>query len=84
MCGAVFSYKASAVNSKDNRKFLKRNVVNELIVCTLQECGIYGAKRFITVCRKACCKRYGVLLGNADIIKTFGMGFLEEVERCPA
>ena len=37
MCGAVFTYDAAAVQCKSHRQRFKADIVNNLIVCTLQK-----------------------------------------------
>src|ERR671915_47187 len=70
----------SAINRKTYRQRLQRDVVHHLIIGALQERGVNRAEWLKTLGRHSGRKRYRVLLSNADVERSFRIGFFENVD----
>ena len=64
---SIFTHKSGAVDAESHGEVLDSHVVNDFVVGTLHECGVYAAERHQPVFRHAARKRHGVSLGNTHI-----------------
>ena len=64
---AVRPHEAAAVQREQHRQVLQRDVMDQLIVSTLQEGGVDRDDRPHALAREACAERDAVLLGDADV-----------------
>ena len=67
MSRSVFAYKAASVETEDDMQLLKSYVVDNLVVGSLHEGGIYVAEWYDSAGCEACRKTYCVFFGDADI-----------------
>ena len=67
MGGTVCAHDARAVYGEQHGQVLQRNVVQQLVVGTLQKGGINRHHGLGFGTRQACGKGYGVLLGDAHV-----------------
>ena len=77
MCCAVRPYDAAAVDGKHHRKILQRHIMNELIECALQKCGIDRYNGLQTAACQTGSISDGMLLGNGHIAIAFRKVFLK-------
>ena len=71
MRGPVLAYKSAPVKAEHHIQLLKGNIVNDLVVGSLQEGGIYITERDHARRSKAGAECDGMLLGNPDIESSF-------------
>ena len=69
------AYNARPIDTEDDIQLLQRHIVDDLIISTLQESGVYRTKRYHAVCGQAGRKSNGMLFSNA-YIKNAGRHFL--------
>ncbi|MNJ58607.1 hypothetical protein D3C77_542480 [compost metagenome] len=67
MCFAVCTDKAGAINRKHDVGVMPANIMHDLIVSPLHECGINGIDRLHPFHSQRCTHRSRMLLGDADI-----------------
>ena len=77
---AVGADKAGAVHGETHRQLLDRDVVDDLIICALQEGRVDRTERLITLGRQTAGKRHRMLLGDADVESAVGKGLAEKVD----
>ncbi len=75
MGGAVGADEACPVEGEQYVKILDGNVVDKLVVATLQEGGVDGDDGFCALAGLACGEGDGVLFGDGDIEVAFGVLF---------
>lgn len=73
--GTVVCIQSRAVNTEYNREMLQSNVMQNLIVRTLQKSRINGDSRTFSLGSQPCRKGDGVFLSNADIKKILRHAF---------
>ena len=79
----VPSRDAGAVETDDNGQILPADVMNDLVVCTLQERRVDGKVRAHSPCRERGREHGGVFLADADVIRPLGE-LLEEAAEAEA
>lgn len=77
---AVARDKARTVNAKQHVQVHQADIVDNLVVGTLEKGGVDGHRGQQPLAGQARCKADGVLLGHADIIEPLFVAVLEEVE----
>ena len=75
--GAVRADNACAVDGEQNGQVLQGDIVQELVVCALQEGGVNRHHGFDALAGQPCGKGNGVLFGNADIEIAVGEALFE-------
>src|SRR5919205_1423191 len=71
MCLSVATGNAAAIETKLHVQILNTNVMNHLVEATLKERGVDRANGFESFTREAGSKSDAVLLGDADVERTF-------------
>ena len=66
---AVCAYQTCPVNSKDHRKILHTNIMNNLVKSALQERRVHCKHRMHSGCCQSGCKRHGMSFCNSHIKK---------------
>ena len=74
MGAAIGTDEPRAVNHKAHGQVLDRDIVHDLIIGALEECGVYRDEGFKPLCGEAACECDGVLFGDADIEHAVGIG----------
>ncbi len=69
MCRSVFGNKSATVDEKRDREILRRHIVHDLIVGTLEKRRVHGDDRLDPLRGQSSRKRDRMLLGNANIIQ---------------
>ena len=64
---AIFAHQPRAVDGEQYIEVLKRDVMNQLIVCALQEGRVNSDDRLYLFTGHTRCQRHSVLLSNSDI-----------------
>ena len=77
---AVARDKARTVNAKQHVQVHQADIVDNLVVGTLEKGGVDGHRGQQPLAGQARCKADGVLLGHADIIEPLFVAVLEKVE----
>ena len=80
MCGPVGTDKTSPVDSESHRKFLDRDVMNQLIITALQEGRVERTKWFHTLTSETGGESHRMLFGNANIKNSRRKTFLNLVQ----
>ena len=82
MGGAICTNNPGSVQNECDRQILDADVVNQLVVSTLQKCAVNGHDGLEPLTCHSPRQGDGVLLGNADIDVLRRNGFLEQVKTC--
>mmetsp|Transcript_132302 Transcript_132302/g.186769 ORF Transcript_132302/g.186769 Transcript_132302/m.186769 type:complete len:402 (-) Transcript_132302:324-1529(-) len=82
--GSICPYKASSIQDESNRQFLKRHIMNQLVIASLQERGVDGAERLQATCCHPGRKGHRMLFRDAHIEGTlWAKPLLENADACP-
>ena len=79
---AVASHQSRPVDCKNDRKILKTDIMENLVVGSLQEGRIHGNNRLQTARRKSRRKGDSVLLRNPDIEKSVRVHIVKSFQPC--